>query len=245
MIRQLFKTRRKRILIDISTQKDLFLASGKACIGNHRRVLGNIRRVMAWARHNSISVISTCEIYPKNGNGNGNGNGNIDDHYCIDGTDGQQKIRYTLLNNRATFPADGNTNLPLDVLRAHRQVVLHKRCTDPFDEPRIERLLTEMKADEFIIIGATAEDAVKAMVLGLLQRGKKVRIVADAVGSRDKQEAKLALRKMEAKGAKIIETKKLAGSSGLHRVGICHCDACQRKDKKQRPPAAVQSGSLN
>jgi nicotinamidase-related amidase len=216
MIRQLVKRRRRRVLIDVNTQKDYFLADGKACIGNHRRVLTHIRRIMAWARHNSIAVISTCEVYP-------GGNGV---NYCIDGTEGQKKIHYALLNSRISFPADGSTDLPSDLFRCYRQVILHKRSADPFEEPRIERLLSELWAGEFILVGASIERAVMSMALGLLQRGRKVTVVVDAVGSHNKREAELALRKMKAKGAKLVETKKIAGTSHLQYVGACRCPAC-------------------
>jgi len=222
MIRQLIKRRRRWILVDINTQKDFFLAGGNACIKNHRRVLANVRRVMAWARRNNIRVISTCEVYPSH-------NGIKEVGYCIDGTEGQKKIRYTLLSNRASFPADGSTDLPADILRQYRQIVLHKRCVDPFNEPRIERLFSEVRADNFVLIGANAEGAVKATALGLLQRSKKVSVVVDAVGLLNKREAKLAFRKMRAKGAKLIETKKLAGVSHLRQVGICDCESCRRR----------------
>ncbi|MHC4645786.1 MAG: cysteine hydrolase family protein [Planctomycetota bacterium] len=224
MIRQLAKRRRRYILIDVDTQRDLFLANGSACIRNHRRILARIRRIIAWARRNHVPVISTCEVRPSNGNGNGDGR-------CIDGTDGQKKIRYTLLGNRISFPADGSTDLPGDLLQRYRQVILHKRCVDPFAEPRIERLLSEVRAEEFILIGGSAEGAIQATVLGLLQRGKRVRIVADAVGLHNKKQARMALRKMEAKGAKLVETKKLAGVSHLRHISVCHCDTCRRRDR--------------
>jgi nicotinamidase-related amidase len=233
MIRQLIKRRRRWILVDINTQKDFFLAGGNACIKNHRRVLANVRRMMAWAKRNDVRVISTCEVYP-----NHNGVNGAD--YCIDGTDGQKKIRYTLLSNRASFPADGSTDFPADILRQYRQIVLHKRCVDPFEEPRIERLLSEVRADNFVLIGASAEGAVKAMALGLLQRGKKVSVVIDAVGLINKREAKLAFRKMRAKGAKLIETKKLAGVSHLRQVGICDCESCRRRVRKTAVKIAAQ-----
>ena len=222
MIRQLVRLRRKRILIDVNTQKDFFLASGKACIRNHRRVLANVRRVMAWARHDNVPVISTCQVYPDN-------NGDISIGYCIDGTEGQEKLHYTLLDNRKTFRADGATDLPFDVMRTHRQIILNKRSTDPFSEPRIDRLLSEVKAREFLLIGANAEESVKAMALGLLQRGKKVTIIIDAVGSHNKRESEMAIRKMKAKGAKLIEAKKLAGTSHLRLIGACDCQRCQRR----------------
>jgi len=228
MIRQLIKSQRRQILIDINTQRDLFLADGNACIRNHRRVLAHVRRMMAWARYRNVPIISTCEVYPNNNNNGGNAI-----NYCIDGTKGQKKIPYTLLSDRASFPADNNTDLPADILRQHRQIVLHKRCCDPFDEPRIERLLSEIRASEFILIGACAEGAVSAMALGLLQRGKKVTIVTDAVGVHNKSKSKLALRKAEAKGARLVETKKIAGTSHLRRVGICDCRSCNGQSQKE------------
>ena len=59
-----------------------------------------------------------------------------------------------------------------------------------------------------------------------------MRVVVDASGLHNKKQAKLALRKMEAKGAKLVETKRLAGVSHLRQVGICNCDTCQRRTKK-------------
>jgi len=233
MILQLVKSRRRQILVDIDTQKDFLLADGKACIRNHRRVLAHIRRVMAWARTQNIPIISTAEVYPDN-------NGESTVNYCIDGTDGQKKIRYTLFKDRVTFVADGNTDLPRDMLRRYKQIILHKRCVDPFDEPRIDRLLSEVRANEFYLVGTTLEGAVKMTALGLLQRGKKVTVIVDAVGSHSKKEAMLTLRKMETKGAKLIETRKLAGTSHLRLVGTCDCESCQGAGRKASVSAAEE-----
>jgi len=54
--------------------------------------------------------------------------------------------------------------------------------------------------------------------MGLLHRGKKVRIIVDALGSHNSKEAKLAIRKMQAKGAKLIMTRDVAGVSCLRAV---------------------------
>lgn len=226
MIRQLLKTQRKQILIDINTQRDFLLASGHASIRNHTKVLANIHRMMAWARCKKIRIISTCDVYPNN-------NGGSAVSYCIEGTAGQKKIRCTILSNRASFAADRNTDLPIDLLLRHKQIILHKRCTDPFDEPRIDRVLSEVQADEFVLMGTTVEGAVLATALGLLQRDKKVSIVVDAMGWHRKREAKLAFRKMEAKGARLIKTKELAGISHLRGIRICDCSSCQPRTRKR------------
>lgn len=233
MILQLVRARRRHLLVDINTQKDFLLAEGKACVRNHRRILAHIRRVMAWARARNVPVISIADVCPGPAEDNGQ------PASCVDGTEGQKKIRYTLLDNRVVFPADGNTDLPRDMLRRYQQVVLHKRCLDPFDEPRIDRLLSEVQANNFILVGVSVEGAVKAAALGLLQRGKRVTVVMDAVGSHNKKEARLALRKMEAKGARLIETRRLAGSSHLKVIGVCDCPRCH--GLKRKTPFAAKT----
>ncbi|MGA2915360.1 MAG: isochorismatase family protein [Sedimentisphaerales bacterium] len=216
--------RRKRVLIDIDTQRDFFLAQGAACIRNHRRVLMNIRRTLAWARIKKLRIVSTTLCKP----------GRNGDKICIIGSEGCQKIPYSIRNRRIELAADGCTDLQRDIFSHYDQVILNKRCEDPFAEPRAERLLTELKADEFIVIGAIAEEAVVATVLGLLQRGKKVTVFIDAVGTHDRRRADVAFRKMKAKGASLVETRDYTGSTHLRSVGICNCKLCKIEEKHRQ-----------
>lgn len=223
LIRPVVTLRRKRIIIDVDTQKDFLLANGKSCVRNHRRVLQNIRRVMAWARMKNIRIISTQQIY------------DISDRehdFCTAGTPGQEKIHYTVRDNHISFAADGCTDLPRDILKKYDQIILHKRCPNPFNEPRADRVLGELQVNEFIIIGATAEEAIKQTAIGLLMRRKNVTILTDAIGGLDRAAAEIALRKAEAKGAKLAETKSLLGSTCLRLVGACDCDRCQGRIHK-------------
>ncbi len=92
-------------------------------------------------------------------------------------------------------------------------------------KPLIEHLIEAFykHVDEIIIMGAVTEDAILKAVLGLLQRGKRVTVLTDAIGSLDKNAAEMALRKMEAKGARLVEAKTIVGVSKLNKVGICKC----------------------
>jgi nicotinamidase-related amidase len=224
MIRSIFNLARRRIVVDVDTQRDFLLAASTTCVRNHRRVLGNIRRVSAWTRRKNIRVISTVQIHP---------GGNAGASYSAKPGNGQLKVSYTLRKNHRLFTADDSTDLPRDVLRVHDQVVIEKRTVDPFREPRLDRLLSETRADEFIVIGAGTETAVKATVLGLLQRKKKVAVVVDAIGSYDKKQAEFALRQMKAKGARLVETKSLAGLTHLKLVRACPCERCRGLMRKQ------------
>jgi len=218
MLIQMIKPKRRQVLLDINTQQDFLLATGKACVRNHRRILAHIRRVMAWARANHIPIISTCQVAT-------NGCGGL----ALNGLD---KVRYTLVENRISFIPESTTDLPLDLMRQYQQVIFQKRTLDPFDEPRIDRLLTELKVGEFILIGTTTEGEIQATALGLIQRHRAVTVVVDAIGTRDPQEAQMALKKMQAKGARLIETRRLAGVSHLRGVGACPCQLCQRRANK-------------
>jgi len=223
MIRPILTLRKKRILIDVDTQKDFFLADGKACVRNHRRVLANIRRVMAWSRRDQVRVISTVQCHNPNGH---------DGDVCLSGTPGVCKVPYTLRNRRFTFESGDSTDFSRDLLKKNDQLILCKRTVDPFDEPRAERILSEAKASEFVVIGGSTETSVLYTVLGLLTRGKSVTVLIDAVGSSEKSVAEVSLRKMKAKGARLIESKSLFGHSSLRQVNACQCDRCRGKLRK-------------
>jgi nicotinamidase-related amidase len=218
MIRPI-KLRRKRVVIDIDTQRDFFLAEGAACVRNHRRVLMNIRRVLAWSRVKDMRVISTTLCKP----------GRNGDSFR---TPGWQKISYTLRSRRIEFVPDDSTDLHRDLFTRYDQVILDKRTIDPFEEPRADRLLSELHADELIVIGGLAEGAVVATVLGLLQRGKRVTVLIDAVGTQDRQQADVAFRKMKAKGALLAETRDYAGTTHLRSTGLCDCKLCKLEEKR-------------
>ncbi len=228
MIRPALTLRRKRVLVDVDVQQDFFLADGKACIRNHRRVLANIRRTVAWARVERIHQISINLVFDPNRLGHSSvGKGNGDSKLCVVGTEGIRKIHYTLRSQRMDFDDDAGTDLPRQLLDNYDQIILYRHTEDPFEQPRIDRLLSETRATEYIVIGGLLEGAVKSLVLGLLMRRRAVTLLIDAVGNHDKAAGDVAMRQMQAKGAKIIESKSLCGSSHLRVVNACTCDRCR------------------
>lgn len=203
MIRWAIPLKRKCIVVDVDTQRRFFSSDDKAYIPGNGTVLANIQRVMAWTRLKHIYVISTIQV-PVN-----------TACYCNfqgENTNGLEKISCTLRNRRTQFDATDCTDLPIKILEQYDQVIFSKRGVDPFEEPRADRMLTELEADEFILIGSLLEGAIKATALGLLARRKNVRVLVDATGSGNKRAAKLALRHMRVKGAILTETQTLLAS---------------------------------
>ena len=57
------------------------------------------------------------------------------------------------------------------------------------------------------MIGCEAHVCVQQSVLGLLQLGRKVYVVRDAIGSRAPESKETAIRRMERHGAEIVTTE--------------------------------------
>ncbi len=200
MIMPVVKLRPNRVIIDIDTQEHFFSKHSFVCVRRHRPVLANILRVINWAHRNNIRRISTVQTLSPAA------------AYCPRGVpllfEGG-KLTYTIRGKCAYYEASDCTDLPQALFEQYEQLVLCKRCFDPFEEPRLDRTLTELKADEFVLVGAATEGAVRATALGLLARGKKVTIISDATGSYDYCLGRLALRVMSHRGARIIRAEML------------------------------------
>ena len=212
MIRPTIPLNQRQIVVDVDTQAHFFLDKSPIRVRRRLNVLDNIRRVMTWIRTRHIHMVSTVQMFP----------GNIThDNFNITSGLSLKKINCTLLNKHISFDATDYTDLPGRILRQHNQVILYKRCFDPFEEPRIERVLTESKADEFILIGAPAEGAVRATALGLLHRQKKVTVLTNATGSLNVASGGIALRQMQSRGAILTNTNVFLSHSSRHMARAC------------------------
>jgi nicotinamidase-related amidase len=135
---------------------------------------------------------------------------------------GLRKVGWTLRNTRIGLEASNWASRPPHIFEHYDQIVLPKRHFDPFEEPLADRILTELDPDEFLLVGALAEGAIRATALGLLARQKKVEILLDATGSLERGAAKEALCHIQSKGAKLINTEELLGRSSLD-CARAHC----------------------
>lgn len=192
------------VVVDISTQKDLCETTGALPVANIDELIPALRRVIAWTKRNQAAIVSAVDahrLWELNGDGK--------PQHCVDGTTGQKKLDFTVLPSRIRIEADNTLALPADVFRYYQQVVFPKRTDDLLANPKADRLLTQLPTREFIIFGNTVEGAVKSLSLGLLARGKQVKVVMDACGHWNKALAELAIRQMVAKGAQIITVEDL------------------------------------
>lgn len=194
----------ERVVIDVNTQRDFLGDDGVMPVLNHQSMSDGVRRVYEWIVEAQVPVISACDAHRVGGESI-----RSPMFHCIDGTPGQKKMPFTLLESRLTIPHDSDPSLPLDLFERYQQVIFHKRTHDVFANPKADRLLSQLVVRDILIMGMGLEKAIKALVLGLMSRAKPVTIISDACGGWDEQACELTLRQLEAKGARLVTIEEL------------------------------------
>jgi len=196
--------RYKKVLLDIETQRDFF-APGGACYSAHSiEAAGNIRRLFAWARTRRIPVISTMLRNRPDRKGP-----LAPVPHCVEGTDGERRLGGTLLRPHIDLGLRNITDLPLDLFANYRQVLFEMRFTDIFAHSRIERLITELDAETFVVCGAGSAGGIVQAVIGLRAREFNIILAADAILDLDDPGAEFAWLRMLAKGAVPLSTEEI------------------------------------
>jgi len=192
------------VLLDVDTQRDFLEPSGARPVANLESLLPNLRQVFAWVRRYRIKVISSLDVHrPTEPRSDG-----VPIH-CLEGTEGVTKVPISLLKRRIFIQADNTIDLPYDLLSKYQQVLFTKRGNDLTSNPKADRLLTEIQAEDFIICGVGLEESIRPLALTLLGRKRSVWLVADACGFWDERAADLTIRQLEAKGVRILTAREL------------------------------------
>jgi nicotinamidase-related amidase len=235
------------VLVDINTQEDYCDPLGSSPVGNAVELMPALRRVMAWTKRNFAPMVSSIESHRA---------AELSDSgtpiCCLDGSMGQRKVPFTLLPRRAVVEIDNTLAVPINFFRRNQQVIFRKRTDDLLANPKADRLLTQLPVAEFIVIGAGLETSVKAAVLALLTRNKRVTVVSDACGYWHQGTSSLALRQMEAKGANIITVdelltrkldRKMKSCYHPHRIRVAPSELARQTQEKTSPAKNTKARS--
>lgn len=187
------------VVVDINTQRDFCEPGGAFPVTHLRDLIPQFRHVIAWTKRNYAPIVSTIESHrPYELSDSGY------PIHCVDGSIGQHKLDFTIFPLHAWVETDNTLSVPLDLFGQYQQIFFRKRTDDLLGNPKAERLLSQLPVREYILFGTGVECSVKALALGLLTRGKPVSVVVDACGYWNRATAELALRKISAKGARLV-----------------------------------------
>src|SRR5450755_4729687 len=167
---------RNLVFWEVDTQADFMLPGGKLYVPGAERLLPNIRCLTSAARQGGVFLVSHGCYHRQ------------DDPefatfppHCIKGTAGAEFVPQALTENILTVPNDPGTTLPLDFAQ-YQQILLEKQTLDIFESRHAEELVERLDKDaKFVVFGVVTEYCVRFAAKGLLERGRRVCVVEDAI----------------------------------------------------------------
>ena len=194
-------TRDDIILWAVDTQHDFMLPGGKLYVPGAERLIPNIHRLTDAAREGHVLLISHGCIHTP------------DDPefaqfppHCVEGTQGAQFISEALTKKVHTVANHPSTSLPEDFSKFH-QLHLHKQTLDIFESRHAHSLVDRLpRHAEIFVFGVVTEYCVRFAAKGLLERGRKVSIVTDAIETLNPEESRKTLAELKSQGAKLVKT---------------------------------------
>ena len=184
----------KTVFFDIDTQIDFVYPAGALYVPGAEHLIDKIASLNRHAAKTGAPLVSTMDAHRENDEEFRNWPA-----HCVAGTVGQQKPAATLLPTRLVIPPSDWA----ERIDGFEQLILEKRHLDCFTNPNLEGLLMAFDADRYIVYGVVTEICVKLAAFGLLDRGKHVEIVEDAVGSLDRAKADAMFAEFKARGGVI------------------------------------------
>ncbi|HVI08419.1 MAG TPA: isochorismatase family cysteine hydrolase [Candidatus Binatia bacterium] len=194
----------KLILWEVDTQADFMLPGGKLHVPGAEKLLPNLRRLTDMARSGRALLISHgCYHTP-------------DDPefqtfppHCVKGTPGAEYVPEAWTGNVAVIPNEPSAALPPDFSR-YRQIHLEKQTLDVFQTLHADELVKRLPQDaDFAVFGVVTEYCVRFAAKGLLERGRKVFVVQDAIETLKAEDGSRTRAELERLGASFISTKEV------------------------------------
>ena len=192
---------RNVIFWEVDCQADFMLPGGKLYVRGAEKLLPNIRRLTNAAREGKVFLVSHgCFHTP-------------DDPefkqfppHCVQGTPGAELVPEAVTESVARVPNSAECQLPSD-LQKYQQILLEKQTLNIFETHHAADLVEQLgSSPEFIVFGVTTEFCVRLAAKGLLERGRRVSIVEDAVEALKPEDGVRAISELRALGAQIINT---------------------------------------
>jgi nicotinamidase/pyrazinamidase len=181
----------KTVFIDVDTQIDFLYPAGALYVPGAETIAKRLSVLNRHAASRGLVVISTMDAHTED-----DPEFKLWPHHCVAGTAGQRKPACTLLENRLRVP-NGPCELALEGVQ---QILLEKQTLDCFSNVNLPALLKRLGAERYVIYGVVTEICVKLAAFGLLNTGKPVELVTDAIRSLSEEEAAHTFTEFTARG---------------------------------------------
>ena len=192
---------RSVVFWEVDTQADFMLPGGKLYVPGAERLLPNIRRLTDAARQGRVFLVShgcyhtqddpEFQTFPP---------------HCIKGTAGSAFVPEGLTDRVVIVPNETTAALPRDLF-SYQQILLEKQTLDIFESRHAGKLLKQFGDDvEFVVFGVVTEYCVRFAAKGLLDRGRCVSVIQDAIETLKVEDGERTVVELEDLGARFFTT---------------------------------------
>jgi nicotinamidase/pyrazinamidase len=192
---------RKFVFWEVDVQADFMLPGGNLYVPGAEKIIPNIQRLVDAASKAHILIVSSADAHSEH-------DPEFDRFppHCIRGTAGARIVPEVMAQKFLLIPNDPSFHLPND-FGTYPQVVIEKQTLNVFDNPLVGEIVQRLGPDvEYIVFGVVTELCVQCAVKGLLERGRSVSIVTDAIETLQLEAGRRTLDELKSLGARLTST---------------------------------------
>jgi nicotinamidase/pyrazinamidase len=189
------------IFWEVDVQRDFVLPGGNLYVPGAEKLLPNIRRLTDAARQGKVLLVSHGDFHAPN-----DPEFKIFPLHCVKGTPGAELVPEAITDKVARVPNKPEAKLP-ENLSQYQQILLEKQTLSIFESRHADALVNKLGTHpEFVVFGVVTEYCVSFAVKGLLERGRRVAVVTDAIETLKKEEGEKAVAEFVRLGARLTTT---------------------------------------
>src|SRR6266496_1596047 len=193
---------REFIFWEVDAQADFMLPGGKLYVPGAEKLLPTIRRLTDAARQGLVFLVShgcfhtpddpEFKVFPP---------------HCVKGTAGAELVPEALTEKVVRVPNDAAAKLPED-LSSYQQILLEKQTLNIFESKHANALVQRLGSQaEFVVFGVVTEYCVSFAVKGLLERGRRVAVVQDAIETLKQEDSRKTIAELARLGVRLTTTE--------------------------------------
>lgn len=189
------------IFWEVDAQRDFMLPGGKLYVPGAEKLLPNIERLTNAAREGSVFLVSSGDFHAPD-----DPEFNVFPPHCVKGTSGSEIVAEGLTANVVRVANEPDAKLPED-LSKYQQILLEKQTLDVFKTRHADALVSRLgNHPEFVVFGVVTEYCVSCAAKGLLERGRRVALVQDAIETLKPEDGQKTIAELGAMGARLTTT---------------------------------------
>jgi nicotinamidase/pyrazinamidase len=186
---------------EVDVQRDFMLPGGNLYVPGAEKLLANIKRLTDAAREGKVFLVSHGDFHTPE-----DPEFKVFPPHCVKGTPGADLVPEAMTDSVVRVPNEAEAKIP-DDLSNYKQILLEKQTLSIFETRHVDELVRRLgDKPEYVVFGVVTEYCVSCAVKGLIDRGRRVAVVQDAIETLKPEEGKNTIAELQRLGARLTTT---------------------------------------